>query len=158
MDSQKIVERLEKDHPSPSLRLDDPLFPDVEHNLMKCKTALTGVCIPRVPETLLNSSSKDFFHETREKAFGKPLPQVEKEQGGEEAWMEALPALKELGLILEKNNGPFVLGKSGMCLLSYQTPERTTDLRSELCGLCGCRVSSLCETDRCRYIPEDCRD
>lgn len=117
MDSQKIAERLEKDHPSPSLRLDDPILSEVEKTMMKSKTPLRGVWLPQVPDNLLNSPSKDFFYQTREESLGKSLPQFHREQGGEEAWIEALPGIKSLGLILQRNKGPFVLGEDGECMI-----------------------------------------
>ena len=42
-----------------------------------------------------------------------PLRQFEKEQGGDKAWEEATPALKEAGELLRANGGPFVLGETG---------------------------------------------
>lgn len=113
MDSLQIAERLEKEHPSPSLRLEDPILSEVEKNLEKCKTPLRAVWLPQVPDNLLNPPSKDFFYETREASLGKSLSQFHREQGGEEAWIEALPGIKGLGLILRRNEGPFVLGEEG---------------------------------------------
>ena len=113
MDSRKIAGRLEKDHPSPSLRLDDSILAEVEKNLAKCKLPLRAVWLPQVPDNLLNPPSKDYFYETREKSVGKSLSQLHREEGGEEAWIQALPGIKGLGLILQKNEGPFVMGKDG---------------------------------------------
>lgn len=113
MDSRKIAERLEKDYPSPTMRLDDPILAEVEKTLIKCKAPLLGVWLPRVPDNLLNPPSKEFFYRTREEGFGKTLPELMQERGGEEAWIEALPGIKGLGLILQQNGGPFVLGKDG---------------------------------------------
>ena len=42
-----------------------------------------------------------------------PLPQLEKEMGGDDAWVNATPALKELGTLLKTEGGPFLMGKTG---------------------------------------------
>lgn len=40
----------------------------------------------------------------------KPLEELKKQTGGEEAWMEALPSLRELGEVLTAKDGPFCMG------------------------------------------------
>jgi len=112
MDSKPISQRLERDHPSPSLHLDSPILPEVERLLPKVMTALRGVWMPRVPTNLLNEPSRDYFVRTREERFGKSLHQVMKEIGGEEAWIEALPVIKELRQVVKARGGPFVMGET----------------------------------------------
>jgi len=62
----------------------------------------------------LNPSSKEYFERTRHERLGKPLAQIAQESGGEEAWMAAIPELKELGALLKAEGGPFVMGKTRM--------------------------------------------
>lgn len=113
MDSKKIAQRLEKDQPVPSLKLDDPVLPEVERLFRKIMGPLVAVWLPHVPYNLLNEPSKEYFIRTREEDIGKPLKQFAQESGGEEAWIQALPALKELGDLLRKHDGPFLLGPDG---------------------------------------------
>jgi len=63
-----------------------------------------------IAKNLLNPSSKEYFERTRAQDKGMPLEQFQKEKGGEEAWVEVTPALKELGDVLRKLEGPFVMG------------------------------------------------
>jgi len=50
---------------------------------------------------------------TREERFGMSLALLEKEEGGEKAWEKTRPVVEELGRVLRKEGGPFVLGKEG---------------------------------------------
>ena len=65
--------------------------------------------MPRVPN-ILNDSSKEYFERTRAQTLGKSLQEYAQTDGGEEAWIEALPGIKGLGEIIKKNGGPFVMG------------------------------------------------
>lgn len=113
MDSKPIAQRLERDYPSPSLNLDSPILPEVERLLQpKVMMPLRGVWMPRVPPNLLSERSSEYFERTRAERWGKPLSQIAKEIGGEEAWIEALPGIKELGEIVKAKGGPFVMGET----------------------------------------------
>lgn len=113
MDSEAIAARLEAEHPSPSLHLDSPLLPEVYALIPAILGPLRPEWLPRVPVNLLNDVSSEFFHRTREAELKKSLARYKEEEGGEECWMEALPAIKELGEVLKRNEGPFVMGKTG---------------------------------------------
>ncbi|TVY36989.1 Glutathione S-transferase-like protein [Lachnellula occidentalis] len=101
-----------KDHPTPPLHLDSPLLPKVQALLPKIMPPLSPVWQPAVPTNLLNPASKEFFERTRAERLGKPLAQIAQESGGEEAWMAALPGIKELGALVKAEGGPFVMGKT----------------------------------------------
>lgn len=118
MESRKIATRLEQDYPSPSFKLDNPILAEVARLVPKMVEPLRGVWMPNVPGNLLNPHSSEYFAQTRSKRYGKSLEDFGKEHGGEEAWMEALPATKELGTVLQRNGGPFVLGKEGILVVS----------------------------------------
>lgn len=60
----------------------------------------------------MNSSSKEYFERTRQGKLGKFLEEFQAQEGGEEAWISALPSLKALGEVLKKQGGPFVMGKT----------------------------------------------
>lgn len=68
--------------------------------------------IPKVP-SLLPKRSAEYFYETREKLFGAPLQEVERERATEECWEKAKAPAKEFGDLLRKNGGPFFLGETG---------------------------------------------
>jgi len=111
MDSRAIAAHLEASYPSPPLHLDSPVLPEVQSLLSKLLEPLRGVWMPRVPKNMLNPVSKEYFERTRAERLGKTLEVFEKEEGGDEAWVEALPGAKALGEVLGREEGPYVLGK-----------------------------------------------
>ena len=116
MDSLKIATEFEKQYPSPPLHVDSPLVSKVQSIVSGGIGSLRPVIMPRVPDKLLNQSSRDYWVPSREARYGMPLPQYEKELGGDGAWEKATPALRELGTILKAEGGPFALGKTGEIL------------------------------------------
>lgn len=112
MDSWPIAHELEKQYPSPSLHLDDPVVIQVRDHISNLMGPLIPHLLPRVP-LLLNKPSADYFYETRHKAFGAPLQEVEKTRATEQRWEEAKGPAKEAGALLRKNGGPFFLGETG---------------------------------------------
>jgi hypothetical protein len=112
MDSKLIAERLEKEHPSPSLHLDSPILAQVEQLLPKVTGGLRAVWMPKIPGVLLNPPSAEYFERTRTESLGFPLAELGKKHGGEEAWIAVLPAIHELGEVIKENGGPFVLGEN----------------------------------------------
>ena len=119
MDSRKIAFALEEQYPEPSLHLDSPVLPKVEACVAKAVMPLRAVILPPVPRNLLNTASVEYFERTREARFGMPLRQFETEHGGDKAWEEATPALKEAGELLRANGGPFFLGETGEWAFSF---------------------------------------
>ena len=113
MDSLKIAHALEKLHPTPSLHLDNGYTERVQTTISGLVYALAPIGMPRIPETLLNPRSAEYFHETRAKRFGMPLPELAKsERAGEKAWESADEGVAELRKILhEHEEGPYVMGK-----------------------------------------------
>jgi hypothetical protein len=62
--------------------------------------------------TVLNERSAECFRETRAKRFGMPLDELEKsEDGGEKAWENIKPVLKEVASLLKETEGLFFMGK-----------------------------------------------
>jgi len=80
-----------------------------------------AVWLPLVSKNLLNPSSKEYFDRTRSEDLGQSLEAFQKEQGGEEAWIDALPGLKAFGELLGKEEGPFIKGNVGKlkCIFMY---------------------------------------
>ncbi|KAL9074355.1 MAG: hypothetical protein Q9161_002341 [Pseudevernia consocians] len=112
MDSRKIADVLEKEHPSPSLHLDSPIVKKVEELVPQCTTPLGPVYMPRVPRFVLNPPSVEYFERTRGARLGMTLSQLETEKGGESAWKAVEPKWKELGNLLKAEGGPFFMGKT----------------------------------------------
>ena len=114
MDSRNIADSLEALHPEPSFQLDSGYIERVQKAVLDVGAALAPICIPRVPELLLNPSSAEYFQRTRAVRFGMTLDELAKsEKAGEAAWEKAQPSIKEIIDILhEHEEGPFVLGKT----------------------------------------------
>jgi glutathione S-transferase len=115
MDSWPIAQELEKRYPSPSLHLNDPVVVQIRDQIAKMIGPIFTHLVARVP-LILPKPSADYFHETREKMFGGPLDQVEKEKAKEEDWEKVKAPAKETGDLLRKNGGPHFLGETGKCL------------------------------------------
>lgn len=111
MDSWPIAHKLEQLYPSPSLHLDNPIVVQIRDHVAKLVGPLRPHIIPKVP-LILNERSQVYFYETREKAFGKPLPEVAKD-ASESGWESAKVAAKEAGDLLRQHSGPFFLGETG---------------------------------------------
>ncbi|KAL5378353.1 hypothetical protein PMIN03_000597 [Paraphaeosphaeria minitans] len=108
MDSWHIVHALEKQYPTPSLHLDDPIVEKVRN--ISVLGPIVEHLMPKVPN-LLTSISSEYFYRTREIMFGKPLQQVEAE-ATEEQWEDMRAKAKEVGDLLRKKGGPFFLGET----------------------------------------------
>lgn len=111
MESKAIAIILEQDHPSPPLYLDSPILKEVENLLPKILVPLKGVWMPAVPG-ILSEPSAEYFHRTRGESLGKSLEEYAQHSGGEEAWIEALPPIHELGELIKKESGPYVMGET----------------------------------------------
>lgn len=133
MDSRNIADVLEEKYPSPPLHLDSPIVKQVEGLVPECIIPLRPVYIPRVPRSVLNPPSAEYFHRTRTEASGMDLSQLEKEKGGDSAWKAAEPKWKELGALLEVEEGPFFMGKTGENRLSVSD---ACSLRRSFGGQC----------------------
>ena len=112
MDSRKIATELEHRYPSPSLQLDSPILKMVEGLIKQLTTPLLGVFMPKVPTALLNPPSAKYFERTRAERFGKTLSELGRDSDEEKAWAQVESPLKEMGVILKAEGGPFALGKT----------------------------------------------
>ena len=139
MDSRKIADVLEKEHPSPSLHLDSPVLKQVEELSPQCTMALAPVFLPRIPRCALNPSSAEYFNRTRTTRYGMTLPELEKEKGGESAWKAAEPKWKELGALLKAEGGPFFMGKTGRIIGSPLTWQRAGTMDADHLDSVICR-------------------
>ncbi|KAF3765207.1 hypothetical protein M406DRAFT_356872 [Cryphonectria parasitica EP155] len=112
-DSRVIATLLEKDHPSPSLHLDDPALKKLEDLMPDIMAAVRGHYILSVPKRLLKEPSLDYWYRTREEKVGMSLDELEKAEGGEAGFAKAAPLLQKVtGWLKEKDDGPFFIGKT----------------------------------------------
>lgn len=125
MDSWLIAHTLDRVHPTPSLNIDEPINAKVRDLVTALSNPLRPFVIPKVP-TILNSQSANYFLETREVRFGKPLARVLAEDATERCWEEAGVAATEIARLLKiDTSGPFFLGNevsyADFILVSYLT-------------------------------------
>jgi glutathione S-transferase len=110
MDSKKIVERLERDYPSPPLYHDDPMVARVDAHINKIVMPLLGELLPKSARNLLNPSSAEYFERTRAEMLKMSLRELEKSKGGEKAWHAARLPIEEMAKLLAENEGKYFLG------------------------------------------------
>lgn len=112
-DSSVIAQVIEKDHPEPSLHLDSPYLAKVEQIIDDLTVPTQPEYIPVVPKRLLNEASVPYWHKTRSAKVGMELDELEKTKGGDQAWAQAEPFLKQATELLKENpDGPFFEGKT----------------------------------------------
>ncbi|KAH7034671.1 thioredoxin-like protein [Microdochium trichocladiopsis] len=109
-DSWVIAQKLEKEHPEPSLHLDAPYVAKVQDIVAKIMPHLKGITASQVFKNLLNEASFDYWRKTREERIGMTLEQAEAERTGLKVWQEAEAEFKEVSSWLKENEGPFFLG------------------------------------------------
>jgi len=114
MDSRNIADALEALKPEPSLQLNSGYVERTQKAVLDVGGALSPICLPRVPELLLNPSSAEYFERTRKERFGMTLSKLAQSgRAGEAAWAKAKPGIEEIIKILhEHEDGPYVLGKT----------------------------------------------
>ncbi|RDL36431.1 uncharacterized protein BP5553_05783 [Venustampulla echinocandica] len=110
MDSKPIAYHLESLYPSPHLHLESPSLSQVEAIISELMTALAPESMPRAPLNILNDCSAEYFQRKREEKLGMTFEKFVAAKGGEKAWEAAMPAITQLGEVLKKEEGPFVLG------------------------------------------------
>ncbi|KAL8951947.1 MAG: hypothetical protein Q9222_002099 [Ikaeria aurantiellina] len=113
MDSAVIAHELEKLYSDPPLHLNTPQQSRIEELFPALLKSLGRVLSVRLAENVLDGESVAYFVESRGKAFGFKLGNVDQKEM-DEAWMEARPAVKELAGVLREGRegeGPFVREK-----------------------------------------------
>ncbi|OSS45724.1 hypothetical protein B5807_09601 [Epicoccum nigrum] len=113
MDSWPIAHELEKRYPSPSLHLDDPITVKIRDLIGSILNPVILQFLPYVPDHL-PERSREWFYESRNAAFGKPISEVHKEAlaNADEGWKQCYEPLKEAADLLKKHDGPFFLGQT----------------------------------------------
>ncbi|KAJ5975664.1 hypothetical protein N7481_009371 [Penicillium waksmanii] len=112
MDSRPIAEYLESKHPSPSLHLDSSIVDQVDALWWKYVGAIMPIFLNQVPKRILNDASLEHWYRTRKAFVGMSVEEFEETKGGEKAWNEAEPVLRETTALLKQIEGPFFLGET----------------------------------------------
>ena len=110
-DSFAIVQELDRLHPQPSLHLDGPYQAKVNELAAKVMQKIGPECYSRIPETILNEASRQYWYQTRQERLGMSVDQYEAKHGGNTAYAEAEPYLKQLTQLLEENEGLYFMGE-----------------------------------------------
>jgi len=114
MKSEKIIWGIEKRYPEPPLYLDSPYHDQAIKAVQECFQPAAAEILPRVPGSLLNPPSAEYFESTRPKRFGcSSLKEVLEQKGGDPAWKAAEPGYLKIGEMLKQNpEGPYFMGKT----------------------------------------------
>lgn len=115
-DSYKIAEYLDKQYPDTpkafppgTEAFQAALFTHIAQVIEPVRPLL----LPRVPATILNPPSADYFIRTRSATFGKPLAELEPvEEARLEAWAKIKASFGEIDGWLNKTPGPFFMGET----------------------------------------------
>lgn len=111
MDSLSIAQKIEELQPQPTLHLDSDYIARTQQAVLKVLAELAPIAMPRIPGTLLNPPSAEYFEETRARRFGMPLAELARSEKARNAWQNAQPVLQEIAKLLRENDkGPYVLG------------------------------------------------
>ncbi|KAL1844944.1 hypothetical protein VTK73DRAFT_1457 [Phialemonium thermophilum] len=108
-DSAQIARALEARHPSPPLHLDSPYRARAEQLAGQITKAVVPLCYARIPVSILNEPSVEYWYTTRRQRLGMTVDEYEKTAGAA-AYANAEPHLQQMTELLREKEGPFVLG------------------------------------------------
>ncbi|KAK3335253.1 hypothetical protein B0T19DRAFT_405919 [Cercophora scortea] len=112
MDSYKIADELEKQHPSPPLHLGAPVQLRLVELLKRVHPPFFGIVSTGVPKNLLSAASIPYWYRTRGEDVGMPLDEYTRLKGGEVALAAMAPHMRAItDLLKETPDGPFFMGK-----------------------------------------------
>lgn len=105
MDSRQIVDRIEAEHPEPSVHLESPVLAKLEEIMTRIMPALRPVYFLTVPEVILGEASVEYWYRTRTEMAGMSLEKLGEERGGDKAWEKARPVIQEVEALLAEDKG-----------------------------------------------------
>lgn len=117
--SAKIAPELEKRYPYPSLYLDSPLLPMAYEAVTAILVIYRPISMCKVLPKLLNEGSADYISRTRTETLKKSLEEHAKDPDGEEAWKKMKGPLEELAVLIKREGGPFMMGKTRKPFISF---------------------------------------
>lgn len=109
-DSWNIAQKLEREHPEPSLHLDSPYVAKIQDQMPKVMGHIKTITASTVPRTLLREASLDYWRKTREERIGMTLEKAQAEGTGLKTWQKAEADIKQVTEWLKENEGPFFAG------------------------------------------------
>ena len=113
MESKTIALALDKEYPHPLAYLDSPVLKQVQEARTATLAPLFPMLVPRMPQYCLSGPNIEYTIEARKRTLGMTLEEYEAKDGGEPAWEEAMPGLRQLAAILRKDpSGAFCLGST----------------------------------------------
>jgi glutathione S-transferase len=111
-DSAEIAKVLEAKYPSPSTHLSNETVRAAIEASTKVVLPSVAFIVTQVPDRLLQGYDVEYFHRTREPQFGKPLKQVAAEIDETKVLADMKEAARDVVALLNKEGGPFFLGKT----------------------------------------------
>lgn len=115
MESAIIVKKLEAAHPEPPLPLELDLLKEMDPITGKVLGPLMPLIMPCVRRDVIRKESEEWFKKDRERRFGAPEEEYERERGGEVAWKGAELGQQQMASFLKakkRDEGPFILGST----------------------------------------------
>ncbi|KAF7559137.1 hypothetical protein G7046_g5024 [Stylonectria norvegica] len=109
-DSSKIAQALNEIHPDPFLDLESPYQKQVDQIVINLGQSICPMLYSRIPVNLLNEASVEYWYTTRRQRLGMSVQEYEEKHGGEAAYVNAEPDLKQITALLKEKEGPFLMG------------------------------------------------
>jgi hypothetical protein len=119
MKSENIIGGIEKRFPEPSLHINSPYHSQAIKAVQESLLPGAADILPRVPGSLLNPPSAEYFERTRPKRWDcSTLKEVIEQKGGDPAWKAAEPGYQKMVELLKQNpEGPYFMGTTCGCNL-----------------------------------------
>jgi hypothetical protein len=110
-DSANMARTLEELFPNPPLYLNNEKVINIGSMVPDLTSPLRNEFLATVPRTIIaEERSASFFIASREKMYGCPWSDIEKQEGEGSGWAKCRPAWDELVRLLKEEEGPFFLG------------------------------------------------
>lgn len=110
MNSLLITPKLDELYPEPSLQLGTKEQDEVQEVVDSIVKPLIPYWLPKVARNVLNDEDKAWMYEVRAPEAKVPLEEWER-MPADEIWANAKPSIEKLVALLERHNGPFVMGE-----------------------------------------------
>lgn len=109
MNSILIAPKLDELYPEPNLQLGSNAHIEAQEITSQITNTLVPYWLPKLARTVMCEEDKKWFYEIRAPDAGVPLEQWEQTPANV-FWDAAKPGLERLEALLERAEGPFVLG------------------------------------------------
>lgn len=129
VDPETIARNTEQYFADPPVHIDDPWAVRASDQIRELARSLRPLLVPLTATGILKDDPEGakWYKETRETRMKRSIEEYSAKMGGERAWKRARSALNKLSF---KDEGPFILGSTGVFLLfihvelsSFQTSQ-----------------------------------